>query len=74
MHASEWITLLGTVTGILTVGAGAVAKLTRLVTAVEHLVDTLEGLTKTVTDHEGRLRDLEHPDHVAPWDWDGRRR
>lgn len=68
MSASEWVTLLGTVLGILTVGAGAVAKLTRLVAAVEQLAETLKGIVETIHDHEGRLRSLEQPNHAAPWD------
>lgn len=68
MHASEWITLLGTVLGILTVGAGAVAKLTRLVAAVEQLAETLKDIMGDIHDHEARLRTLEQPDHAAPWD------
>lgn len=72
MHAQDWITLLGTVAGILTVGAGAVAKLTRLVTAVEGLAKTLEGIVQTVTQHERRLGELERDPYPTsrrrpPW-------
>lgn len=72
MHVSDWVTLLGTVMGILTVGAGAVAKLTRLITAVEALGKTLEGIVGTITEHERRLGELERgPDSRArpraPW-------
>lgn len=74
MNASEWITLLGTVLGILTVGAGAVAKLTRLVAAVEQLAETLKDIMEDVRDHETRLRDLEQPRHASPWDRDPWRR
>lgn len=68
MHISEWVTFLGTVLGILTVGASAVAKLTHLVDAVEHLAETLKHIAETVEDHEKRLRSVERPDHAAPWD------
>lgn len=68
MSVSEWITLLGTVLGILTVGAGAVAKLTRLVAAVEQLAETLKDIMERVTDHEERLRRVEQPDRGWPWD------
>lgn len=72
MHVSDWVTLLGTVLGILTAGAGAIAKLTRLVAAVEALGKTLEGIVTTIADHERRLGDMERGSdsrsrYRAPW-------
>lgn len=70
MHVSDWVTLIGTVVGMLTVGAGAVAKLTRLVTAVEQLAKTMEGIMQTVAQHERRLGDVErgtvYAEHDGP--------
>jgi hypothetical protein len=71
VHPADWITLLATVTAMISASAGAIVKLTRLVTAVEQLGETLKGIVTTIAEHERRLGHLER----GSWGSDpGRRR
>lgn len=54
MSASTWIEIIGLVLGG-TGGTQFVAKLTRLVVAVEQLADSYKALIKKVDEHEQRI-------------------
>lgn len=59
MHASEWLALGGLAFMYGGATVAAVAKLTRLVDAVERLTASMERIAGRVDDHEGRIHDLE---------------
>ena len=59
MHMAEWIALIMPAIAVGTAGYVGVAKLTRLVDAVERLATSMEHLAGRVEDHEDRLTTLE---------------
>lgn len=60
MNAQNVLAVLTLIVGVLGAAGGVIVKLTRLVTAVEQLGATMEGIVTKLADHEGRLHDLEH--------------
>ena len=59
MHAAEWIALLTPTMAILVMGAGAVAKLTRMADALDRLTESMKTIAEKVDGHERRISALE---------------